>query len=110
MTYDAVLADRVRASLGETPYEERAMFGGLAFLVGGHMAVAAGGGGGLLLRCDPVDLPEHAATDGVAPMVMRGRPMTGWLHVGPEVVEEDDALRHWVGVGLAYVAGLPPKR
>ncbi len=46
--------------MGETPHSEKAMFGGLAFLVGGHMAVAAGGGGGLLLRCDPVDLPEHA--------------------------------------------------
>ena len=110
MAYDAELAHRVRACLGETPHEEKAMFGGLAFLVGGHMAVAAGGGGGLLVRCDPVDLPEHGATDGVAPMVMRGRPMTGWLHVAPEAVADDDALRHWVAVGLAYVAGLPPKR
>ena len=78
------------------------MFGGLAFLLGGRMAVAAGSGGGLLLRCDPADTDEHAARDGVEPFVMRGKPMSGWLYVAPEAVADDDDLASWVEVGMAY--------
>ena len=84
------------------------MFGGLAFLAGGHMAIAASGQGGLLVRVDPEDagdlLGEH-----VRPMEMRGRPMHGWLRVDPEGVETDRDLEPWVSRGLTYARSLPPK-
>jgi TfoX/Sxy family transcriptional regulator of competence genes len=100
MTYDRELADRVRAALSAEPgVTEKAMFGGLAFLVDGAMAVAASGQGGLMVRCDPARAPELTAADGVTRMVMRGREMDGWLRVAAEVVDDEDALRHWVATG-----------
>ena len=82
MTYDRELADRVRAALSAEPgVTEKAMFGGLAFLVDGSLAVAASGKGGLMVRCDPARADELTAADGVARMVMRGREMDGWLRV-----------------------------
>lgn len=110
MAYDAQLAGRLRDLLaGEPGLTEKAMFGGLAFLVHGNMAVAASANGGLLLRCDPARTDEMIATDGVARMEMRGRAMDGWLRVAPDVVTEDEALRHWVEVGLSYARSLAPK-
>ncbi len=110
MAYDEDLADRLRATLaGHVDVTEKRMFGGLAFLLGGRMAVAAAGGGGLLLRCDPADTAEHSAQDGVEPFEMKGRPMSGWLHVTPEAVADDDALAAWVDVGTSYAVTLPPK-
>lgn len=111
MAYDEHLAERIRILLdGEGGVAEQRMFGGLAFLVGGHMAVAASGQGGLLVRADPARSDTLAASPGVEPMVMRGRPMAGWLRVGGEAVADDVALRRWVGIGLAFARGLPPKR
>jgi len=108
MAYDPDLAARVRDELGGTDVREQRMFGGLAFLVGGHMAVAASGDG-LMVRC------EHDATEtllerpGAAPMVMRGREMPGWLRVGPSGLSTDHALADWVAIGTAYAGSLPPR-
>ena len=100
MTYDRELADRLRAALStERGVTEKAMFGGLAFLVDGALAVAASGKGGLMVRCDPAGAEEHVAADGVERMVMRGREMDGWLRVSADVVDDEDALRHWVATG-----------
>lgn len=111
MAYDQDLADRVRVVLPPTDRvtEEKRMFGGLAFLRGGRMAVAAGSDGGLLLRADPAEADEHVRHDGVERFVMRGRPMDGWLGVAAAAVRTEDDLRRWVAVGAAYVDALPPK-
>ena len=108
MAYDPDLADRLRETLaGEPDISEKRMFGGLAFLVAGHLAVSAGGRGGMLLRCDPADaeaLPEDAR---VTPFVMRGRELTGWLHVQVDESVSDDELGRWVEHGVGYARALP---
>ena len=110
MAYDEELADRIRAEVaGEKNLTEQKMFGGLAFLIGGHMAVAASGQGGLLLRCDPDQTEALLSEPGVEPMVMRGKEMQGWLRVDAEAVDDDAALRTWVGRGASYARSLPPK-
>ena len=102
MTYDRELADRVRAALSTEPHvTEKAMFGGLAFLVDGAMAVAVSGQGGLMVRSDPARAEELTAADGVERMVMRGRAMDGWLRVSADVVDDEDPLRRWVAIGRA---------
>lgn len=111
MAYDAELADRLRdqleGTLGTLPTEQK-MFGGLAFLVGGNMAVAASSKGGLMVRCAPEDTDAHLAA-GAAPFEMRGKPMAGWLRVPAEAVRADDDLARWVAVGVAQAEALPPK-
>lgn len=110
MAYDEDLADRLRVALQhQDGVEEKRMFGGLAFLVGGHMAVAASGQGGLMVRCDPDRMSELLAEPGAAPFEMRGRGMKGWLRVDDATVPDDAGLQRWVDVGVAYVTGLPPK-
>jgi hypothetical protein len=110
MAYDVELADRVREVVArEAGVSEQRMFGGLAFLVGGRMALAVSGTGGLLLRVDPRRTDELAAVPGVGRFVMRGREMDGWLRVDAEVVATDEALREWVAHGVAYAGSLPPK-
>lgn len=110
MGYDEVLADRVREVLRDEPgLSEKAMFGGLAFLLDGHMALAVGSDGGLLLRVDPA--AAHSLVDGdlVSRFVMRGRQMNGWLDVRPEAVAGDEELREWAQHGVDFVRALPPK-
>jgi TfoX/Sxy family transcriptional regulator of competence genes len=110
MAYDEDLADRIRAEVaGEKNLTEQKMFGGLAFLVGGHMAVAASGQGGLMLRCDPDQTDALLEEPGAEPMVMRGKEMSGWLRVEADAVEDDAALARWVARGTAFARGLPPK-
>ena len=110
MAYDEVLANRIREQLAEeSGIVEQRMFGGLAFLLGGHMAVAASGKGGLMARVDPADTDALLAEPGVEPFEMRGRPVDGWLRVAPEGVASDAELRTWVQRGLAYARSLPPK-
>src|SRR4051812_14413861 len=113
MTYDRDLADRLRAALSSEPgVTEKAMFGGLAFLVDGAMAVAAGAGR-LMVRCDPARAEELIADDGVERMVMRGRELDGWLWVSTDVLEDEDALRRWVVIGRDVArqkAALAPRR
>jgi len=108
MAYDQELADRIRDLLsGEDGLAEKRMFGGLAFLVDGNMSVAASGQGGLLVRVDPDEAAAWIDGDRVAPMVMRGREMRGWLHVVTDPA--DPELERWVSRGLSYARSLPPK-
>jgi TfoX-like protein len=109
MAYDQELAERIRGLLPAEPVAEKAMFGGLAFLVGGHLAVAASGKGGLMVRCDPADSDRLLERPGTSRMVMRGREMDGWLRVTSEAVAEDEPLEEWVRIGTTYAGGLPPK-
>jgi hypothetical protein len=110
MAYDEELADRIRALLGDRAgVAEKKMFGGLAFLVGGNMAIAASGQGGILVRVDPEKSDELVATTPAEPMEMRGREMAGWLRVCAADVAEEAALEEWVERGTAYAASLPPK-
>jgi hypothetical protein len=110
MAFDEDLADRVRAQLsGTAGVVEQRMFGGLAFLIGGNMAVAASGQGGLLLRCDPADTAKHVAAPNVARFEMRGKEMDGWLRVDGAAVRTAAALRRWVTVGVTYAQSLPAK-
>ena len=110
MAYDEELADRLRDVLhGEPGLTEKQMFGGLAFLVDGRLAVSASSQGGLLLRVDPADTERLVAEDSVSRFRMKGREMDGWLHVLPEAVATDESLRSWVAHGVAYARSLPPK-
>jgi TfoX/Sxy family transcriptional regulator of competence genes len=111
MAYDEELADRIRALLGDEPrLSEQRMFGGLAFLIGGNMAVAASGQGGLMVRVDPAQSEELVAGGVARPMVMRGREMAGWLRVAADAVQTPDELGRWVRLGADYARSLPPKR
>jgi len=110
MAYDEDLAARVRDAIPDHDgVTERKMFGGLAFLLNGNMAVSASGKGGLLLRVDPADTDSLVAEDGVAHFEMRGRPMNGWVRVDGSAVTSDEELQRWVEVGLTYAGSLPPK-
>jgi hypothetical protein len=110
MAYDEELADRIRAEIaGEKNLTEMKMFGGLAFLIGGHMAVAASGQGGLMLRCDPDETDSLLEEPGAQPFEMRGKGMQGWLRVEAGAVEDDNTLKTWVERGAAYARSLPPK-
>jgi hypothetical protein len=110
MAYDEELAARIREAVqGEPGVTEKAMFGGLAFLVGGNMAVSASGQGGMLLRCDPGQTETLVSETGVARFAMRGREMDGWLRVDDQAVRSDADLDRWVGLGVAYARSLPPK-
>jgi len=110
VAYDEELAARIRSVLnGSVDFTEKKMFGGLAFLVGGNMAVSASGQGGLMLRADPAAGDELCSHPGVERAVMRGRAMDGWLRVADDVTHDDDALARWVGVGVDYASSLPPK-
>ncbi|PXX69044.1 TfoX/Sxy family transcriptional regulator of competence genes [Nocardia tenerifensis] len=111
MAYDEELADRIRFMITPGPeLSERKMFGGLSFLIGGNMAVAASGQGGLLVRVDPKESDELLAHEFVEPMVMGGREMAGWLRVTPEAADDDAVLREWVDRGVGYARSLPPKK
>ncbi len=110
MAYDRELADRIRALVAkEDALTEMTMFGGLAFLIGGTMAVAAGGQGNLMVRVDPVDGKGWIAESAAEPMEMGGRTMTGWLSVPLDQVATDEALETWVGRGVSCARSLPPK-
>jgi hypothetical protein len=110
MAYDEQLAERIRELVeGEPGLEEKKMFGGLAFLINGNMAVAASSEGGLLLRVAPEETEQHLAHPHTDPFVMRGREMNGWMRVIPDGLGTEVELRRWVNVGVTYARGLPPK-
>jgi len=110
MAYDEALADRIRALLEGAPLlTEKKMFGGLGFMVGGNMAVAASSQGGILVRVDPDEGERLIATTPAHPMEMRGREMSGWLRVDAAEVATDAALDEWVQRGASYAGSLPPK-
>lgn len=110
MAYDEELAERIRVLLADEPrLSEQRMFGGLAFLIGGNMAVAASGQGGLMVRVDPAQSDKLVAGGVARPMVMRGREMAGWLRVDTGDVAATEALARWVELGVAYARSLAPK-
>ncbi len=111
MAYDEELADRIRALVAtQRGLSEKKMFGGLAFLVGGHMAIAASGQGGILVRVDPARSDTLVASTKATVAVMRGRPMTGWLRVGSDDVRTQRQLAKWVELGTTFARTLPAKR
>jgi len=110
VAYDEDLANRIRELIsGKADVAEQQMFGGLAFLIGGHMSVAVSGQGGLLLRCDPAETEALLRKPHAGPFEMRGRAMNGWLRVTPEGVQTKRQLERWVARGVAYARSLPPK-
>jgi TfoX/Sxy family transcriptional regulator of competence genes len=111
MPYDEDLANRIRELLAGVPdVTERRMFGGLAYLVAGNMAVAASGQGGLLVRVDPDETEALATRAHAGPFEMRGRAMKGWLRVDADGVRTKRQLEPWVRRGVAYARSLAPKR
>ena len=111
MAYDEKLADRIRQLLStERGLTEQRMFGGLAFLIGGNMAVGVSGQGGLLIRVDPDESDGLIAKTTARPMEMRGREMRGWLRVGADAVRTKRELAKWVDRGTSYARSLPAKR
>jgi TfoX/Sxy family transcriptional regulator of competence genes len=110
MAYDEDLANRIRELTADEPgVTEQRMFGGLAFLVGGNMAVAASGQGGLMVRVDPEDTDALLAKPHARPFEMRGREMRGWLRVDPDGVRTKRQLGPWVRRGIEYARSLPAK-
>jgi TfoX N-terminal domain len=110
MAYDEELAGRIRELVADEPnLTEQKMFGGLAFLIGGNMAVAASGQGGLLVRVGPDESDGLVETTNARLMEMRGRSMRGWLRVGSEDVRTKRELAEWVERGSAFARSLPAK-
>jgi TfoX/Sxy family transcriptional regulator of competence genes len=111
MAYDEELAARIRELLVDARgVTEKKMFGGLAFMIGGNMAVAASGEGGILVRVDPARSERLVSTTSARLMKMRGRQMQGWLRVPAEAVGTKGELRRWVELGTSYAGSLPAKR
>ena len=110
MAYDEDLANRIRELIaGEPGVVEQKMFGGLAFLIGGHMSVSASGAGGLLLRVPPEETEALLAKPHAGPFQMRGKAMEGWLRVEAEGVKTKRQLEGWVKRGVDFARSLPPK-
>ena len=110
MAYDEELAERIRHALdGEAGISEKRMFGGLAFLANGNMAVAASGQGGLMVRIDPAEAETLTQDRHARRMEMRGREMDGWLRVDTEGASSDADLERWIETGLAFARSLPTK-
>src|SRR6059058_3971769 len=110
MAYDEDLANRIRELIAAEPdLTEKQMFGGLAFLIGGNMSVAASGQGGLLVRVEPEETEALAAKPSARRFEMRGREMDGWLRVDDVGVRTKRQLEPWVRVGVRYARSLPAK-
>jgi TfoX/Sxy family transcriptional regulator of competence genes len=110
MAYDEDLANRIRELVSaERGVEEKRMFGGLAFLINGHMSVAASGRGGLMVRVAPDDTPKLLQREHVDPVVMAGRKTRGWVRVSGDGVATKRQLQSWVTRGVEHAKSLPPK-
>jgi TfoX/Sxy family transcriptional regulator of competence genes len=108
---DADLPDRLREVLqDEGDMSEKRMFGGIAFLVNGNMAVSASGQGGLLLRVGPEQADQLLDRPHASIAVMRGREMRGWMRIASEGIETMGQLREWARHGVDFARSLPPKR
>lgn len=109
MPYDEQLAERIRRLIGADPdVVEKRMFGGLGFMAGGNLAIAASGQGGILVRVDPDESDRLVDETPAEVAIMRGRPMAGWLRVASDDLT-GPALEPWVERGLAYARSLPAK-
>ena len=109
MAYDEGLAQRVRTVLGDRPdLEEKKMFGGLCFLVGGHMACGITGDD-LMVRIGPDDYEDALARPGAREMDFTGRALKGFVYVAPDAHDDDDVLADWIDRGVGFAASLPPK-
>jgi hypothetical protein len=110
VAYDEDLAERIREAVaGEDGLTEKRMFGGLAFLINGNMAVSASGQGGMLLRVDPAQTEQLVRAPHARRFEMRGREMDGWLRIDPDALDTDADLTHWVTLGVTYARSLRPK-
>lgn len=110
MAFDPDLADRIRELVStERGVEEKRMFGGLAFLINGNMAIAANRGGGLLVRVPPDETEQLLSREHVELMVMGGREMRGWLRVDAAGVRTKRQLQGWVSRGVGFASSLPSK-
>jgi TfoX/Sxy family transcriptional regulator of competence genes len=111
MPYDEDFANRIREQLADVDgITEKAMFGGLGFLLGGNMAVGIMSTGDLMVRVGAQGAEEVAGKPHTRPFEMRGRPMTGWVIVAAEGVKAKRQLGPWVRRGVRFAASLPPKR
>jgi TfoX/Sxy family transcriptional regulator of competence genes len=111
VAYDEDLGARIRELVAkEKGLSEKKMFGGLAFLIGGNMAIAASGQGGILVRVDPEQSDKLVSTTKASVAVMQGRAMSGWLRVDSADVRTKPQLSKWVTLGTAFARSLPPKR
>jgi hypothetical protein len=109
MAVDEQLAERVRESLGDVSgLAEKRMFGGLAFLIGGNMAVGVHGDD-LIVRIPPEETDTAVGEPHVRIFDMTGRPMQGWVLVGPGATESEDDLGSWITRGVDFAESLPPK-
>lgn len=110
MPYDPVLAERIRDLLHDAPdLVEMKMFGGIGWTIRGNMAAGAHSKGELIVRCSKEAFHGHLAEPGCDCMKRGETPMTGWLKIAPEFIEDDADLARWVGVGREYASGLPRK-
>ena len=110
MAYDEDLANRIRELIAsEDGYTEQKMFGGIGFMIDGHMAVGVSGEGGLMIHCSKEETEALLAKAGARPFEMRGREMKGWLRVDAESVSKKRALEPWVMQSVAFARALPPK-
>ena len=111
MAYSEELAGRIRELVaGQPGLTEKKMFGGLAFLVGGNMAIAASGQGGVMVRVDPAESDSLVACTKAETVEMRGRPMVGWLRLSEDDVASEKDLAKWARLGTDYARSLPPKK
>jgi TfoX/Sxy family transcriptional regulator of competence genes len=109
MPYDEQLADRIRCLLnGNDCVTEKKMFGGLAFMVNGHMCCGATGSN-LVVRTGPEGLEDALAQPHARPMDFTGRPMKGFVYVAPLGYKKDSDLRAWIRRGLDFVLCQTPK-
>lgn len=110
MAYDESLAERIREVLVDTPgLSERKMFGGLCFLVNGHMACGAQQNE-VVVRVGPDNHVEALSRKHARPMDFTGRPMTGYVYVSAEGLRRKTELKKWVRQSVDFVESLPPKK
>ncbi len=110
MADDEQLATRIRGLMAGTPgLVEKKMFGGLGFIVNGHMATSAYKGGDLMIRCGKDDWPAFTAEAGARPMERGGKAMSGWVIIDAGAVDDDAELARWVHRGRDHASAQPPK-
>jgi TfoX/Sxy family transcriptional regulator of competence genes len=108
VAYDEGLAGISQRLGADQDVTERRMFGGIAFLHRGNMAVGVSGDD-LMVRVGPDNTDAALARPGARVFDMTGRPMRGWILVDGAALTEDDVLGEWIEKGRAFAASLPPK-